>query len=171
MITFALGMLGGVVLVLLLMLLAVRVAGKALDPAPHSNALPDLTLSVTRELTQRLVDDALREIRLPLVTMRDPYVQLEPGGVVVLRLRGDTALLGAQTIVLRLRVEPAGSGVRVASESAMVQGLGSVPAALTDRLDQTINAQLCKHLGFGRGWEVLSVDGDEHAIEVRARLL
>ena len=164
-------MLGGVVLVLLLMLLTVRAAGKALELAPHSNALPDLTLSVTRELTQRLVDDALHDIKLPLVTVRDPYVQLEPGGVVVLQLRGDTALLGAQTIVLRLRVEPAGSGVRVASELATVQGLGSVPAALTDRLDQAINAQLSNQLSFAEGWEVLSVGGDEQAIEVRARLL
>jgi len=169
-IIFALGMLAGAFAALLIVLLAARIAGTAPPPVPSSSALPELTVRLTRELTQRLVDDALAEMSIPLVTLRDPYVQLEPGGIVVLRLRGDTALLGAQTIVLRLRVEPAGRGVRVATESATVQGLGSFAGALTSGLDQAINAELAERLSFGEGWEVLSVDGDEQAIEVRMRL-
>lgn len=168
--TFALGMLAGAVVVLLVLLLAARMSGKAPAPAPRSSALPELTLSITRELTQRIIDDGLSGVSIPLVTLRDPYVQLEPGGTIVLRLRGDTALLGAQTIVLHLRVEPAGHGVRLATSSATVPGLGSVAGALTDGLDRVVNAQLADRLSFGQDWEVLSVDGDEQAIEVLARL-
>lgn len=169
---FGLGLLAGGLLTIILLSVLLRLLGRAPEPAAptRSGELPDLTLSLTRELLQRLIDDSLRDVSLPLISLRDPQVQLEPGAILVVRLRGDTVLLGAQMIVLRMRVVPAATGVQVATEAADVSGLIDLAGPLTERLDQQINAELAQRLAFAEQFEVLSVDGTSDEVTVTARM-
>jgi hypothetical protein len=137
---------------------------------PGTNELPDLTLSLTRDLVQRLIDDSLHDVSLPLVTLRDPYVQLEPGAIVNVRLRGDTVLLGGQMIVLRMRVIPAETGVKVITEAADVGGLVDLAGPMTARLDQQINTELAQRLAFADQFQVLRVGGTAQEITIDAQM-
>ena len=169
---FGLGLLVGGVLTLLVLMLTLRLligAPERVDLA-RSDELPDLTLSLTRDLVQRLIDDSLRDVALPLVTLRDPYVQLEPGALVSVRLRGDTVLLGGQMIVLRMHVIAAEAGVKVITEAADVGGLVNLAGPLTARLDRQINTELAQRLAFADQFQVLYVGGTAQAITIDARM-
>jgi len=170
--SFALGVVVGVVLALLVLGLVLRIGGRSLDPfvAQPASDLPDATFTFSRDALSRMIDDALAETTIPLVSLRDPQLQLEPGAVLLLRMRGDTALLGAQTIVLRMRVVPAPNGIQVQTERAEVGGGLSIAGALTARLDERINADLAQRLALMEQFEVLRVDGSTDAISVEARL-
>ncbi len=169
--SFALGVVVGVILVPLLLALGLRIVTRAPEPiAMPSSGLPDATFTFSRDALGRMIDDALQETTIPLVSLRDPQVQLEPGAVLVLRMRGDTALLGAQTIVLRMRVVPTANGVQVRTERADVGGGLSIAGALTARLDERINADLAKRLAFADQWDITHVDGSTDAMIVEARL-
>jgi hypothetical protein len=169
---FGLGLLAGGLLTLILLSLLLRLMGRAPEPVTptRSGELPDLTLVLTRELLQRLIDDSLRDLSLPLISLRDPNVQLEPGAILVVRMRGDTVLLGAQMIVLRMRVVPAETGVQVATEAADVGGLLDLAGPLTERLDQQINAELAQRLAFAEQFQVLNVDGTADEVTITARM-
>jgi hypothetical protein len=168
---FGIGILVGVVLAIVVFMITVRLLGRPQLPIADANTgFPDLTLSLNRDLLQRLIDDSLRDVQLPLVSLRDPNVQLEPGGVLVLRMRGDTVLLGAQPIALRMQLLPATTGIRVQTTSADVGVLGDVAGPLTQRLDEQINAELARQLSFAEGWEVLEVGGTTEEVVINARL-
>lgn len=169
---FGLGLLAGGLLTIILLSLLLRLLGRAPEPTvpARSSELPDLTLSLTRELLQRLIDDSLRDVSLPLISLRDPHVQLEPGAILVVRMRGDTVLLGGQMIVLRMRVVPAATGVQVVTEAADVGGLVDLVGPLSQRLDQQINAELAQRLAFAEQFEVLSVDGTSDEVTITARM-
>ena len=94
---FGLGVVVGGLATLIVLALTLRLLMRSPEQAAltPSAELPDLSLSLTRDLLQRLIDDGLRDVSLPLITLRDPYVQLEPGGILVVRLRGDTVLVHA----------------------------------------------------------------------------
>jgi hypothetical protein len=169
--SFALGVLVGVIFVPFLLGLVLRVVGRSPEPiAVSPSGLPDATFTFSRDVLQRMIDDALQEATIPLISLHDPQLQLEPGGVLVLRMRGDTALLGAQTIVLRMRVVPAANGVQVRTERAEVGGGLNIAGALTARLDERINADLAKRLAFVDQWDITHVDGSTDAVIVEARL-
>ncbi|HEX6291011.1 MAG TPA: hypothetical protein VFZ66_17630 [Herpetosiphonaceae bacterium] len=169
---FGLGLLVGGLLTLLVLTITLRLLMRAPEQKllAASGELPDLTLSLTRDLLQRLIDEGLRDVSLPLVTLRDPYVQLDPGALLIVRLRGDTVLLGGQTIVLRMRIVPAQSGVQVVTEAADVSGLVNLAGPLTQRLDQRINAELAQRLDFAGQFEVLDVGGSTQEVTVTARM-
>lgn len=168
---FGIGILVGVVLAIVVFLVTVRLLGRSQLPiAGAGSGFPDLTLSLNRDLLQRLIDDSLRDAQIPLVSLRDPNVQFEPGGVLVLRMRGDTVLLGAQPIVLRMQILPATTGVRVQTTSADVGVLGNVAGPLTAQLDAQINAELARQLSFAEQWEVLEVGGTTEEVVITARL-
>jgi hypothetical protein len=169
---FGLGLLIGGVLTLLVLMLTARLLNRAPERADRarSDEIPDLTLSLTRDLVQRLIDDSLHDVSLPLVTLRDPYVQLEPGAIVQVRLRGDTVLLGGQMIVLRMRVIAGEAGVQVITEAADVGGLINLAGPLTSRLDQQINAELAQRLAFADQFHVLYVGGTAQEITIDARM-
>ncbi|HEY0604146.1 MAG TPA: hypothetical protein VGD58_14605 [Herpetosiphonaceae bacterium] len=169
---FGLGLLAGGLLTLILLSVLLRLLGRTPEPVTpaRSSELPDLTLSLTRELLQRLIDDSLRDVSLPLISLRDPSVQLEPDAILVVRMRGDTVLLGAQMIVLRMRVVPAATGVQVVTQAADVGGLLDLAGPLTERLDQQINAELAQRLAFAEQFEVLSVDGTVDEVTITARM-
>jgi hypothetical protein len=169
---FGLGMLVGGLITLLALVLSLRLLSRAPQSSASSRSgeLPDLTLSLTRDLLQRLIDDSLRDVSLPLVSLRDPYVQLEPDALLVVRLRGDTVLLGAQTIVLRMRVVPAETGVKVVTQQADVGGMLDLAGPLTERLDQQINAELAQRLAFAEQFQVLSVGGSDQEVTITARM-
>ncbi len=169
--SFALGVLVGVILVPLLFGLALRLVARGGEPLVVSpSGLPDATFTFSRDALQQMIDDALEETTIPLVSLRDPQLQLEPAGLLVLRLRGDTALLGAQTIVLRMRVVPAASGVQVRTERAEVGGGLNITGVLATRLDERINAALAQRLAFAEQWEVVGVDASTDTLTVEARL-
>jgi|GEM_PF-6906982 len=169
---FALGMLVGGVLAVLLLALLLRLLGRsAAVPMTESRpGNPELILTLNRDLLQRLIDDSLRDVEIPLVTLRDPRVQLEPDAILVVRLRGDTVLLGGQAIVLRMRLVPATAGVGVVTESADVGILGNVAGPLTNRLDELINAELAQRLAFASEFEVLAIDGTTEEVTITAQL-
>jgi hypothetical protein len=169
---FGLGLLVGGVITLLVLALSLRLLSRApqTDTNTRSGELPDLTLSLTRDLLQRLIDESLRDVSLPLVSLRDPYVQLEPDAILVVRMRGDTVLLGAQMIVLRMRVVPAETGVRVVTQQADVGGMVNLVGPLTERLDQQINAELAQRLAFAEQFRVLSVGGNDQEVTITARM-
>jgi hypothetical protein len=169
---FGIGLLAGGVLTILLLALTLRLMNRAqlVQPPPALRGAPELTVTLTRDLLERLIDDSLANVALPLVTLRDPHLELEPDAVLVIRLRGDTALLGAQLIVLRMRMLPAAAGIAVQTESADVGILGNVAGPLTARLDATLNAELARRLAFAGQFEVLEVAGDRSEVTVRARL-
>ncbi|MBV9788742.1 MAG: hypothetical protein JOZ51_11240 [Chloroflexi bacterium] len=169
---FGLGLLAGGLLTIILLSVLLRLLGRAPEPITptRSSDLPDLTLALTRELLQRLIDDSLRDVSLPLISLRDPNVQLEPGAILVVRMRGDTVLLGGQMIVLRMRVVPAETGVQVTTEAADVGGMLDLAGPLTERLDQQINADLAQRLAFAEQFEVLSVDGTTDEVMITARM-
>lgn len=169
---FGLGMLAGGLLTLLLLTLLLRITNgvRGLPDSGASNGAPELSVILSRDLLQRLIDDSLQEVTLPLVTLRDPRIELEPNAILVMRLRGDTVLLGAQAIVLRMRVAPAGSGVRVVTESAEVGVLGNIAGPLTAQLDEQINAELARRLAFAEQFDVLAVTGTTGEVVVNARL-
>ncbi len=169
---FGLGMLAGGLLTLLLLVLVLRITNRVgeLSDGGDSNAAPELSVILSRDLLQRLIDDSLQEVTLPLVTLRHPRIELESGALVVMRLRGDTVLLGAQAIVLRMRVTPASSGVRVVTESAEVGVLGDVAGPLTTQLDEQINAELARRLSFVEQFDVFEVTGTASEVVVNARL-
>jgi hypothetical protein len=104
------------------------------------------------------------------VSLRDPYLELEDGGVLVVRMRGDTVLLGAQPITLRMQIVPAEVGVGVATTSADVGVFGNIAGPLTDQLDLSINAELARRLAFASDFDVTGVDGTTDAVVVTARL-
>lgn len=169
--SFVLGMFVGVVLVVLLLALVLRIGARAPEPVVlPPTGLPDATFTFSRDALQQMIDESLGETTIPLVSLRDPQLQLEPGAVLLLRMRGDTALLGAQTIVLRMRVEPGANGVQVRTERAEVGGGLNIAGALTARLDERINADLGQRLAFAEQWDVTQVDGSTDAITVEARL-
>ncbi len=172
MLNFGLGMLAGGVITLLVIIVVAR--GLARVPAIPEAALdagpPELTVALSRDLLQRLVDDALQDVRLPLVSLRDPRVDLETGGVLVLRMRGDTVLLGAQPITLRMQIVPAEVGVAVATTSADVGVFGNVAGPLTAQLDEAINAELALRLNFAADFAVTDVDGTTADVIIAARL-
>jgi hypothetical protein len=169
---FWLGALLGVLATILVLVIGVRLItrGPAIVAPVPSSGLPDLTLTLSRELLERVIDDGLRDVRIPLVTIRDPMISLEPDGIIVVRLRGDTALLGAQVITLRTRLVPSADGVAVVTEAADVRGLGNVAGPITQQLDQQINAELARRLPFGQQFEVLRIDGTTTEIAIDARL-
>lgn len=169
--SFAIGVVVGAVLVPLVFALAVRLLAQTPEPlvVPLSG-LPDATITLSRDALSRMIDDALQETTIPLVSLRDPQLQLEPDAVLVLRMRGDTVLLGAQTIVLYMRVVPAANGVQVRTEQAEVGGALNIAGALTARLDEQINADLAKRLTFGEQFEVLSVTSAADALTIESRL-
>lgn len=169
---FVIGILVGMVLLPLVLGLALWVTNRAAAPvaAQPASGLPDATFSLSREALQRLVDDALRETNIPLVSLRDPQIQLEPGGLMVLNMRGDTVLLGAQPITMRMRVVPTANGVGVQTERAEVAGGFNLAGGLTQTLDERINADLAQRLGFAERFEVTGVDGSDTAINIEARL-
>jgi hypothetical protein len=167
---FALGMLAGGLLTILLLVVTIRIMGRAqvLPGTAPRDGFPELTVSLSRDLLQRLVDDSLRDVAIPLVTLRDPNIVLEPDGVLVIRMRGDTVLLGAQPISLRMRLVPATSVVQVKTESADVGFLGDIAGPLTDRLDDEINAELARRLAFAEQFEILDVSGTAQEVVVQA---
>lgn len=169
--SFAIGVLVGAVLVPLVFALAVRLLAQTPEPitVPPSG-LPDATITLSRDALSRMIDDALQETTIPLVSLRDPQLQLEPDAMLVLRMRGDTVLLGAQPIVLHMRVVPAANGVQVRTEQAEVGGALNIAGALTARLDESINADLAERLQFGEQFEVLSVASTTDALTIEARL-
>lgn len=167
---FGLGMLVGGLLTILLLVVTLRIMGRGqvLPGTTAKNGFPELTVSLSRDLLQQLVDDSLRDVSIPLVTLRDPNVGLEPDGVLVIRMRGDTVLLGAQPIVLRMRLLPAESVVQVRTESADVGFLGDIAGPLTNRLDDEINAELARRLAFADQFQVLGVGGTTQEVVVQA---
>lgn len=169
---FGLGLLAGGLLTLIILSVILRLLSRSPEPAmpARSAELPDLTLSLTRELLQRLIDDSLRDVSLPLISLRDPQVQLEPNAILVVRMRGDTVLLGAQMIVLRMRLVPGETGVQVVTEGADVSGMIDLAGPLTERLDQQINAELAQRLAFAEQFQVLSVGGTGDEVTVTARM-
>jgi hypothetical protein len=169
--SFAIGVVVGAVLVPLVFALAVRLLAQTPEPitVPPSG-LPDAMITLSRDALSRMIDDALQETTIPLVSLRAPQLQLEPNAVLVLRMRGDTVLLGAQTIVLHMRVVPAANGVQVRTEQAEVGGVLNIAGALTARLDEGINADLAERLNFGDQFEVLSVASATDALTIEARL-
>lgn len=172
---FGLGLLVGGVLTVLLLALLLRVIGatqRELPPLPAArwDDEPDLTLTLGRDLLLQLIRDGLRDLTLPLVQLRDPRIVLEPDALLQLTVRGDTALLGGQLIVLRMRIVPAELGVRVVTESAELRGLGDVAGPLTARLDQRINAALAEQLALAERFKVLDVGGTDSAVTITARL-
>lgn len=169
---FGLGMLIGGLLTLIILAVVLRLLSRSpqINPPARSGELPDLTLALTRDLLQRLIDESLRDVSLPLISLRDPYVELEPNAVLVVRMRGDTVLLGAQMIVLRMRVVPAEAGVQVVTEAADVSGLGDLTGPLTGRLDQQINTELAQRLAFAQQLQVLSVGGTTEEVTITARM-
>jgi hypothetical protein len=171
-ISLLVGILLGALIAALLFGIALRLFARSSPPvAPQAaSGLPDATFTLSREALQRLIDDALRDMSIPLVSLRDPTVQLEPGGVIVLHMRGDTVLLGAQPVVLRMWVVPTADGVGVQTERAEVGGSFNIAGGLTERLDERINADLAQRLSFAEQFEVLAVDGTTDAITVEARL-
>lgn len=177
MVEFGLGMLCGGVLAVLPLALVLRLVGmtqrRRADVQPAAEpwgSQPELTLTLRRQLLQRLIAEGLRGLSLPLVELRDPQIQLEPDAVLKLVVRGDTALLGGQLVVLRMRIVPAPLGVQVVTESAGMQGLGEMAGPLTAKLDQRINALLAERMALAERFEVLSVDGTDEAVTVTARL-
>jgi hypothetical protein len=172
MLNFGLGMLAGGLITLLVIVIVVRVLARVpeIPEVAFDSGPPDLRLALSRELLQRLVDDALQDVSLPLIALRDPYLELESGGVLLVRLRGDTVLLGAQPITLRLRLVPAEVGVGVVTESADVGVFGNVAGPLTDQLDASINAELAQRLAFAQEFAVTGVDGTTDEVIVAARL-
>lgn len=172
MVLFGLGMLAGGLLTLILLALLLRIANAGQAPTQESERTgsPELSVTLSRDLLERLIDESLQDVALPLVTLRDPRIELEPDAVLVVRLRGDTVLLGAQSIVLRTRLVPAASGIRVVTESAEVGVLGNIAGPLTARLDEQINAELARRLAFAEQFEVLSVGGTLSEVVVNARL-
>lgn len=169
---FGLGILVGGILTIVLLALTLRIMNRAqaiIDPSA-STGNPEITVTLSQGLLQRLIDDSLRDVALPLITLRDPRVELEPDAVIVLRLRGDTVLLGAQAIVLRMRLSPAPAGVQVATETAEVGFLGNVAGPLTATLDEQINEELARRLAFAGQFEVLDVSGTTREVLVQARL-
>ncbi len=169
---FGLGVLVGGVATLIVLMLTLRLLMRTPEQAAltQSAELPDLTLSLTRDVLQRLIDDGLRDVSLPLIALRDPYVQLEPGGILIVRLRGDTVLLGGQMIVLRMRIVPTETGVQVITEAADVGGLIDLAGPLTARLDQQVNAELARRLDFADQFQVLKVDGTTQEVMITARM-
>ncbi len=169
---FGLGILLGGLLTIVLLALTLRIMNRAQTLANPTGKAgnPELTVALSDDLLQRLIDDSLRDVTLPLVTLRDPHVELEPAAILVLRLRGDTVLLGAQAIVLRMRLTPAPSGVQISTETAEVGFLGNVTGPLTATLDAQINQELARRLAFAEQFEVLDVSGTTHEVLVRARL-
>jgi hypothetical protein len=161
-----------VLLTPLLLGLALRLFTRPSQPVvtlPPSG-LPDATFTLSREALQRMIDDALQDVSIPLVSLRDPQLELEPDAVLVLRMRGDTVLLGAQPIVLRMRLVPTAEGIGVQTQSAEVGGRINIAGGLTQQLDARINAALAQRLSFGDQFEVLSTGGSTEAIMIEARL-
>jgi hypothetical protein len=166
------GIIVGSLLTLILLALAMQLLTRdpqRVTPNPQSG-LPNVTIALRRDALQHLIDDALHDVSIPFITFRDPYVQLEPDALLVLRLRGDTLLLGGQTIALRMRVVPMDQGVGVVTESAKVEGRLNIPAALIQRLDQLVNAELARRLPFTEQIEVLNVGGTSDELIIEARL-
>ncbi len=169
---FALGILVGGLLTLVLLALTLRIMNRAqvlINPTASAGN-PELTVTLSHDLLQRLIDDSLRDVALPLVTLRDPRIELEPDAVLVLRLRGDTVLLGGQAIVLRMRLTPAPAGVQVTTQTAEVGFLGNVAGPLTASLDAQINQELARRLAFAEQFEVLDVSGTTREVFIQARL-
>ncbi len=166
------GIIIGSLLTLAVLVLALRLLTR--DPQPVTPSLqpglPNVTLALSRDALQHLIDDALHDVSIPLVTFRDPYVQLEPDALLVLRLRGDTALLGAQTIMLRMRVVPMDQGVGVITESADVGGRLNITGSLIQRLDEHINAELAQRFPFTDQLEVLNINSTSDELLIEARL-
>lgn len=163
--SFALGVGVGVVLVLLLLGLLLRLGARSSQSlAAPPSGVPDATFTFSRDALSQMIDDALRNTTIPLVSLRDPQLQLEPNAVLVLRMRGDTALLGAQPILLRMRLLLAPNGVQVHTEQAEVGGGLNIVGALGPRLDERINADLRKRLPVGEQFEVLGVGSSTDAI-------
>jgi hypothetical protein len=170
--SFTLGLVAGGLLTLLILMLLLRLSSRSVRVPTNVSqpGLPDLTLSLSRDLLHRLVVDGLRDVSLPLVTLRDPYVQLEPDAVLVVRLRGDTILLGGQMIVLRMRLVPAATSVRIVTQTADVGRLGNIAGPLTALLDQRLNLELAQRLAFASQFEILAVHGTTDEIMISARL-
>jgi len=141
----------------------------SVPPASQSGP-PAVTITLPQDTLQYLIDDALADVSIPLVTLRDPYVQLEPDALMVLRLRGDTALLGGQTIVLRMRIVALDGRLGVVTESADIGGRINVTGTLTQQLDEQINAVLAERFALGDQLVVTSVGGTTDEITIEAHL-
>jgi hypothetical protein len=179
MVFFGLGILCGGLLAVLLLALVLRIIGRTQQPsarradqpgAERWDGQPDLTLALSRSLLEHVIREGLRDLELPLISLRDPQIRLEPDALIQLVVRGDTALLGAQLIVLRMRITPAEVGVRVQTESAGLRGLGDVAGPLTAKLDERINAALAERLALAAQFETLDVGGDDESVTITARL-
>jgi hypothetical protein len=168
-----LGLLLGTVLTLMALVLIfwLLTGAPEVEPPVAQAGVPDMTLTLSRDAIQHMVDESLDEVAVPLVTLHDPSVELEPDAVVVLRVRGDTVLLGSQLIVLRMRVIPAGQSVNVVTEAADVGGRFNIAGPLTQQLDDQINAQLTERFSLGEKFEVLNVDSTTDAMLLEARVL
>lgn len=168
---FGRGVLAGVLLTLALLLIALRLLSFVAAPLPPVPAAgpPEVRVSLSRALLERLIADALAEVQVPLVTLRDPRLALGDGGRFALQLRGET-LLGAQPITLQMRVVPAAVGVGVLTERAELGGLSASASPLTQRLDAAINAQLARQLAFAQDFAVTGVDSSAGEVVVTARL-
>lgn len=180
MIYFGLGILCGGVLAVLLLALVLRVlGGRQRTPSRRAVAeptserwgsQPDLTLMLSRDALTHLIAEGLRNLSVPLVTLRAPQVRLEPNALIQITVRGDTILLGGQMIVLRTRIVPAAVGVQVVTESAALGALGGVAGSLTSKLDERINAALTERLALAEQFEVLDIVGSDEAVTINARL-
>jgi hypothetical protein len=179
MVFFGLGILCGGLLAVLLLALTLRIIGRTQQPRARRadqpgnerwDRQPDLTLTISRSALEHFIRESLRDLALPLISLRDPQIRLEPDALLQLIVRGDTALLGAQLIVLRMRITPAEIGVRVQTESAGLRGLGEVAGPLTAKLDERINAALAERLALASQLEVLDVGGSDESVTISARL-
>lgn len=167
---FGWGVLAGVLLTLALLLIALRWLSSAAPPPPApAVGPPEVRVSLSHALLERLIADALAEVQVPLVTLRDPRLSLGDDGRFALQLRGET-LLGAQPITLQMRVVPAAVGVGVLTERAELGGLSTGASPLTQRLDAAINAQLARQLAFAQDFAVTGVDSSAGEVVVTARL-
>lgn len=171
--SLALGILIGGVLLLSLLLLALRLWKRPplLPAAAPAAALdfPDLTLTLSRDFVQHIVTETVRDLAIPLVSLRDAHVELAPDAGLSILVRGDTALLGAQLIKLQLRVIATPDGVRVHTIAVHIPGLGNVAGPLAAQLDQRLNAALRTRLAAFDQFHMMHVQGTADGLTISAQ--
>ncbi len=170
--SFVLGIVVGSLVMLVALSLTVQLLTRdplSVPPVTQPGS-SDLTIVLPRDTLRYLIDDALANVEVPLVTVHESELLLEPGALVVLHLHGDAALLGAQTVVLRTRIVPLDGRLGVATESAVIGGRINVTGSLTQQLDEQINAILVERLPLDDRLEIVGVDGTADEIIIEAQL-